>query len=84
MRYPESIRLYKSECLSKRESIRGGISLAELGNEKSVRIIFIRKDFQHTVANDCTGGKGTERKFGMICEEVFNDPAVFRRIDRAG
>ena len=62
-------------------SIFGG-AFAELGDEKSVRIVFIRKDFQYTVANDGACGKGAERKFRMIGKEILHDLAVFRRIDR--
>ena len=64
-------------------SILGG-ALAELSNEKSVRIIFIRKDFQYTVANDGACGKGAEGKFRMRGKEILHDLAVFRRIDRTG
>ena len=59
-------------------------TFAELGDEKSVRVIFIREDFEHTVTNDRARSEGAERKFGMARKEGFDDLLIFRGIDGTG
>ena len=59
-------------------------AFAELGDEESVRVIFVREDFKHTVAYDRACREGAEGKFGVVGKEAFDDPLVFSGVDGAG